>query len=124
MDDEWVHELRREHGERVALALDELAAAAERAGDVADGIRRARAAVERDPLLESARDRLARLTAAGAERRWRGSRLPRTVSHRDGTFTGRAAELARLAAGWHGVRSHRRGGSSSWPASRASARRG
>src|SRR4051812_20883027 len=67
IDGEWVHELRRAHGERAALALDALAAAAEHAGDVSEGIRRARAAVEHDPLLESARDRLARLTAAGAE---------------------------------------------------------
>jgi tetratricopeptide (TPR) repeat protein len=107
MDDEWVHELRREHAERVALALDELAAAAEQAGDVADGIRRARAAVERDPLLESARDRLARLTAAGAEHVVARIAPPPSLSRtREETFTGRAAELARLAAGWHDVRSH------------------
>jgi tetratricopeptide (TPR) repeat protein len=105
MDDEWVYELRRAHAERVALALDALAAAAEDVGDVAEGLRRARSALEHDPLLESARHRLERLTATGAEHVVAGIRPPAAlVRAAEHPFVGRAGELARLAAAWREVR--------------------
>jgi DNA-binding SARP family transcriptional activator/DNA polymerase III delta prime subunit len=66
LDDDWVHDARASHGERMAAALEQLAGTAERAGDHDEAIRRTRAAVAYDPLAEEPNRRLiARLAAAG-----------------------------------------------------------
>ena len=66
MDDEWVLEARSEHNRRLAEALEALAAAAEREGDLAAAVRHSRSAAALDPLDEEAGRRLiARLARAG-----------------------------------------------------------
>src|SRR5689334_18601406 len=66
LDDDWVHDARARHRERMAAALEQLAEAAERAGDHREAIRRTRAALDLDPLAEEANRRLIeRLAAAG-----------------------------------------------------------
>lgn len=66
MDDEWVLEVRSEHNHRLREALEALAAAAERAGDLAAAVRHSRSAAALDPLDEAAGRRLiARLARAG-----------------------------------------------------------
>ncbi len=108
IDDDWAHELRRAHDERRAQAHDLLAAQAEAAGDLAAAVRHARAAVALDPLAEGAGRRLAALSAEGGSRAAATVALPAALARADeGTFVGRARELARLAAAWDGVRAAR-----------------
>ena len=108
IEDDWAHELRRAHDERRAQAHDQLAAQAEADGDLAEAIRHARAAVALDPLDESAGRRLAALSAEGGTRA-AAAIAPPAALHRvdEGTFVGRAGELARLAAAWGAVRAGR-----------------
>ena len=62
-DDDWAHEARRAHGERLAEALEQLAAAA---SDPAEAVRLTREQVAQDPLGEEANRRLIeRLASAG-----------------------------------------------------------
>jgi DNA-binding SARP family transcriptional activator/tetratricopeptide (TPR) repeat protein len=66
MDEDWVHEARGAHRDRIAEALERLAVEAARAGDHAQAVRRTRAAVTLDPLAEAPNRRLIeRLAAAG-----------------------------------------------------------
>ncbi len=62
-DDDWAHDARRAHGERLAEALEHLAAAS---GDPADAVRLTREQVALDPLAEEPNRRLIeRLASAG-----------------------------------------------------------
>ena len=66
LDEEWVHDARAVHGERMAAVLEQLAQAAERAGNHGEAVRRTRAAVAYDPLAEEPNRRLiSRLAGAG-----------------------------------------------------------
>ncbi len=137
-EDDWAQEARRAHAERLAEALEAVAAAAE----PADALRLTREQVALDPLAEEPNRRLIeRLAAAGdraaaisagkrfAERlraqlaippsretrelieslqRAPGTPAPVPLPAYDTAFVGRAAELERLRAAWAGVTTHRR----------------
>jgi DNA-binding SARP family transcriptional activator len=135
-EDDWAHEARRAHAERLAEALEAVAAAA----DPAEAVRLTREQVALDPLAEEPNRRLIeRLAAAGdraaalaAGRRF-AERLrtqlaiapsaetraviaslqhaptppPLPARAHDTKFVGREAELERLRAAWAGVAMHR-----------------
>ena len=104
MDDDWVHDLRRERAGQAALALDELAARAEERGDLDAARRLARDAAARDALLEAPRRRLERLAAAETDRVVADIPPPIALGRAaEGDFVGRAQELARLEAVWRDV---------------------
>ena len=68
LDDDWVHELRDEHRERVASALAGLAAEAEADGDLAAATALTRRIVVLDPLAEEPQRELIRRLAAAGDR--------------------------------------------------------
>ena len=68
MDDDWVHEARALHAARAGEALEQLAAAAEAAGDRDHAVARSRAAAALDPLGEDAHRRLMERLAAVDDR--------------------------------------------------------
>jgi DNA-binding SARP family transcriptional activator len=137
-EDDWAHEARRAHAERLAEALEAVAAGAE----PAEAVRLTRERVALDPLAEEPNRRLIeRLAAAGdraaavsagkrfAERlraqlaiapsretrelleslqRAPAAPAPVPLPAYDTEFVGRAAELERLRAAWAGVMMHRR----------------
>jgi DNA-binding SARP family transcriptional activator len=137
-DDDWAEEARRAHAERLAEALEAVAASAE----PAEAVRLTREQVALDPLAEEPNRRLIeRLAAAGdraaavsagkrfAERlRTQLAIAPSRETRElieslqrapaklaavplpayDTAFVGRAAELERLRAAWAGVTTHRR----------------
>ncbi|HZE07006.1 MAG TPA: AAA family ATPase, partial [Solirubrobacteraceae bacterium] len=66
LDEEWVHEYRDAHNERVSEVLERLAAQAETSGDLATAIALTRRRVALDPLAEDAqRALIVRLAAVG-----------------------------------------------------------
>ena len=137
-EDDWAHEARRAHAERLAEALETVAAGA----DPAEAVRLTREQVALDPLAEAPNRRLIeRLAAAGdraaavsagkrfAERlraqlaiapsretrdlieslqRAPAAPAPVPLPAHDTRFVGRDAELERLRAAWADVTTHRR----------------
>src|SRR4051794_8980721 len=66
LDEEWVHEYRDAHRERLSTLLERMAAEAESAGDLPGALTRTRARVALDPLAEDAhRALIVRLTRSG-----------------------------------------------------------
>src|SRR3954468_11465147 len=66
LDEEWVHEYRDAHRERLSALLERMATEAEAAGDLAGALARTRARVALDPLAEDAhRALIVRLTRSG-----------------------------------------------------------
>src|SRR3954469_11281392 len=68
LDDDWVHERRDEHRERVAQALAGVAAPAEEDGDLAAAAALTRRLVAVDPLAEAPQRELIRRLAASGDR--------------------------------------------------------
>src|SRR4051812_8750923 len=68
LDDDWVHERRDEHRERVAQALAGVAAQAEEDGDLAAAAALTRRLVAVDPLAEAPQRELIRRLAASGDR--------------------------------------------------------
>ncbi|WP_028065661.1 ATP-binding protein [Solirubrobacter soli] len=66
MDEDWVHEARRDHQLALGAVLEKLAARAQEEGDLATAVRHSREAYALDPLAEDAgRALMARLAHAG-----------------------------------------------------------
>jgi DNA-binding SARP family transcriptional activator len=68
LDEDWVYERREEHRARVAAALEQMASAAQSAGDLAAAVALTRRQVALDPLSEEAQRELIRRLALSGDR--------------------------------------------------------